>query len=225
MPTRNPTKYVWLLTCSSTRDPGFVVLVPLRTPSSRTKRYSRIVTDADIIHYGGETFMSDLDYKQIYLKKAIKDSPNPRSRICHLRSYPSHLLKPVEGLDVDLDESVDGHLLWSQNDVVEKRRQWDPDSWTADLGTSHLKNGIGLTFSFAPSFDRSKYVIVTMGTPGPSKVALTRYRMVDSKPSLEHILEDNLKQDIENDEWIYIPETDRIVSLKVDVEVEHGGIV
>jgi hypothetical protein len=228
MATEYPTRSVWLLPCSSTKHPGSVVFIPLKTPSSRTKRYSRIVTDIGFIGYATEAYMSDLSYKVICVKKAVEHNPSPISRICHLRSYPSHLLEPVEGLAVDLAGSgpIAGPLLKDDDGVVQNARPWDPNVWTVGLGTSHLHNGIALMFKFKPVSNWHQYLVISMALPGPSRIALTRHRSIDAtKPSLNEMLELNLDQDTAIKEWIYIPEIKNRVSVKVDVDVEHGGIV
>jgi len=93
MPTDNPTVFAWLLPCSSTENRGRVVVILLRTPSSRTKRYSRIVEGIQLILYGNEAYISEPSYKQICLKTVVEHDPIPTSRICYLRSYPSQITR------------------------------------------------------------------------------------------------------------------------------------
>jgi hypothetical protein len=226
MPTKNPTIYVWLLPCASTDDPYRVVIIPLRTPSSRTKRYSRIAAGIESIQYASEAYMSDSTYEQIYLKKAIEHNPSPISRICHLRSFPSHLLEPVEGIVVDLAKPTDDHPHSNHYGEFSGARPWDLGSWTADLGTSNIYNGIALAFRLKPSADQSKYLIITTAFPGPSVVSIDRFQnTIDTELLMDQIIEITLTNAEENQESIYIPEIGKRVSVKVDVEVEHGAII
>ena len=226
VPTKSPTIFAWLLPCSSTDQPYSVVVIQLRTPSSRTKRYSRVATEIDFIEYESEAFLSDLSYKRIYLKKAVEHNPRPVSRICHLRSYPSHLLEPVDGLVVDLDKPMDGPFLTNFGGAHQTARSWNQDYWTADLSTSNLYNGVALIFKFRLSSDQSKHLAITMTIPGPSTVVLSRHRIVDGKSPLDQLLQDNIDGNYSaSQDGIWIPEINNSVAVKVDVEVEHGGIV
>lgn len=225
--TQSPTIYAWLLPCSSTSHPDSVVAIQLRTPSSRTKRYSRVATTTDFICYVNEMHLTNLSYQRVYLKRAVEHNPCPTSRICHLRSYPSHLLKPIGGLVIDLDKPTDGPFLSIFHGVLPNGRQWNQDCWTADLGTSHLHNGVALIFKFVPSCDQSKYLAVTMTIPGSEQLMLTRHRTVDGNSPLDQILKDyyfssNVKPPQDS---IWIPEINDGISVKVDVEIEHGGVI
>jgi len=78
--------------------------------------------------YSSEAIIRDRSCERIYFKKAVEHNPSPISRICHLRSYPTHLLEPVEGHIIHLNGLVDGPFIEGYNDVVEDVKLWDQDS-------------------------------------------------------------------------------------------------
>jgi hypothetical protein len=224
--TKDPTRCDWLIPCSSTEYPNHVVSIPLRTPSSRTRRYSRTAVGMESIKYEHEVLMSEPSYKQIHLKTAVDYNPTPFSRICYLRSYPSYMLEPIEGLVVDLDkpDSVPLRKTYYQGDI-QNGRLWDPESWTVDLGVPHIHNGVALLFNFVLAPVPSKYLAMSMTFPGPSLVMMTRHRAIDTTPLLDQILKANLYKFKKTQEWIYIPEIKSSISVQADLEVERGGII
>ena len=137
------------------------------------------------ILYESEAAISNLSCERIYPKKAVEYNPRLISRFCYLRGYPSYLLKLIKGAVVDMDDSDPVSILESGSQDI---KPWDRDSWTTDLGTSSLSNGIAQVFQFVPGSDQPAYLVAVMAFLGPMIVMLTRHRTIDTKQSLIRML-------------------------------------
>ena len=64
-----------------------------------------------------------------------------------------------------------------------------------------------------------------MVLPSPSRMTVTRLHTTDTEISRGQIIEANLDKGAKIQEWIYIPEINRSVSVQANVDMEHEGIV